>query len=256
MIFDLLLLIAAGFVGGILNTLAGGGSFITFPALMMVGVAPVSANATNTFASCAGYLSGAYGFRDELRGQRKQLLVIVATSIVGGAIGALLLIQAPQQLFQQAIPWLLLFATLLFVFGGQINTLVKSMATQHRYASLLGSLLLAAVLLVVCIYGGFFNAGLGIIALSYLALAGFTNINTMNGIKLVISSTVSLIAIVMFVYNDAIAWSEGSAVLIGTLFGGYMSAHVAKRVAADKMRRLVTLMSVAITAYFFVVTYC
>lgn len=254
MTLEVILLLLAGFFGGVLNSLAGGGSFITFPALIFVGVPPVMANATNTFASFAGYLSGAFAFRHELKAHKKELVVILLTSFLGGGLGAWLLLLAPEALFQQAIPWLLLFATVLFIWGAKINQLVSQLSGKHKYASQLGAVLLFLVLLSICIYGGFFNAGLGIIALSYLALAGHSNINAMNGIKLVISSSVSLIAIVLFVYHDAIAWFEGSAVLIGTLFGGYMSAHISKRISQQHMRAFVIVMSCAITFYFFITT--
>ncbi|KPZ68223.1 hypothetical protein AN944_03674 [Shewanella sp. P1-14-1] len=255
MTFDILLLLLAGFFGGVLNSLAGGGSFITFPALIFVGVPPIMANATNTFSSFAGYLSGAFAFRRELLAHKKEIKTIIITSLFGGAFGAWLLLISPETVFQQAIPWLLLFATLLFIFGSRINAFFSRLSNQHKYASQLGAVMLFLVLLAVCIYGGFFNAGLGIIGLSYLALAGHTNINAMNGIKLVISSSVSLIAIILFIYNDAIAWFEGVTVLVGTLIGGYMSAHIANKVSQVRMRQFVIVMSCAITVYFFYSTY-
>ena len=115
--FQLPFLFAAGFFGAVLNAIAGGGTFITFPALLLVGVPPISANATNTFASCSGYISGAYGFRRELRAHRKELPRFVLIGLLGGIAGAWLLLQTPELLFREAIPWLLLFATCLFVFA-------------------------------------------------------------------------------------------------------------------------------------------
>ncbi|GIU53805.1 sulfite exporter TauE/SafE family protein [Shewanella sp. KT0246] len=255
MTFDILLLLLAGFLGGVLNSLAGGGSFITFPALLFVGVPPIMANATNTFSSLAGYLSGAFAFRHELKAHKKELIIIIGASLLGGSLGAWLLLIAPEALFQEAIPWLLLFATVLFIFGSKINKWVSSLSGKHKYASQFGAVLLFLVLLLVCTYGGFFNAGLGIIGLSYLALAGHSNINAMNGLKLVISSSVSLIAIILFIYNDAIAWFEGFVVLVGTLIGGYMSAHISKQISAKHMRTFVIAISCAITGYFFISTY-
>lgn len=251
MSFELILLFFAGFFGGVLNSIAGGGSFITFPALIFVGIPPIMANATNTFASCAGYMSGAYAFRKEITDHKDELLLITIVSLIGGMSGAWLLLQTPESVFREAIPWLLLFATVLFIFGGQINTGLKKMATNHRHASSIGGVLLLVILLGVSIYGGFFNAGLGIIALSYLALAGHTNINAMNGLKLLISSVVSLIAIALFIYNDVIAWYEGTIVLCGTLAGGYVSAHVSRKLPQKHVRRFVIVASIATTLYFF-----
>ena len=248
---ELLLLFIAGVGGGVLNSIAGGGSFITFPALLLAGVAPISANASNTFASCAGYLSGSYALRKDLYAYRAELPRIVLISLMGGMAGAWLLLQTPEARFRQAIPWLLLFATLLFVFGGKLNQALKKLATRHRHASSLGVLSLMLLLLGVSIYGGFFNAGLGIITLSYLALAGHTNINTMNGLKLLVSAVVSLIAIVLFIYHGVIAWYEGSVVLTGTLLGGYVAAHLSRHLPQHYVRNFVVIASTGITLYFF-----
>jgi uncharacterized membrane protein YfcA len=251
MSFELLFLFGAGFFGGVLNSIAGGGSFITFPALLFVGVTPISANATNTFASCAGYLSGAYAFRKDLYAQKEALPRIILISLIGGIAGAWLLLQTPDSLFLEAVPWLLLFATTLFIFGGKLNSALKKLASRHRHASSIGTLLLLLMLLGVSIYGGFFNAGLGIIILSYLALAGYSNINTMNGLKLLVSSTVSLIAIVLFTYDGVIAWHEGTIVLLGTLAGGYVAAHISRQLPQKYVRAFITLASSGITVYFF-----
>ncbi len=255
MLVDLIFLFTAGLFGGVLNSVAGGGSFITFPALLFVGVNPISANATNTFASCAGYLSGAYAFRDDLYNHKRELPRLVLTSSAGGIAGAWLLLQTPESLFQEAIPWLLLFATVLFIAGGSINSYFRRWASRHRYASLLGSSLLLLVLLGVCVYGGFFNAGLGIVVLSYLALAGHTDINAMNGMKLLISSAVSIVAIVLFIHNGVIAWYQGMVVLIGTLVGGFVAAHLSRRLPQHHVRTLVILASCGVTGYFFVDVY-
>ncbi len=125
MFFELVFLFFAGLFGGILNSIAGGGSFITFPALMFVGIPPLIASATNTFASCAGYMSGTYAFRKEIAGHKNDLLRIIIISFIGGITGAWLLLKTPEAVFREAIPWLLLFATVLFVFGGKINVGLK-----------------------------------------------------------------------------------------------------------------------------------
>jgi len=251
MLFELLFLFSAGFGGGILNSIAGGGSFITFPALLFVGVTPISANASNTFASCAGYLSGAYAFRRELYAHKKELPRLIFVSFIGGIVGAWLLLQTPESLFREAIPWLLLFATILFVFGGKLSHGLKQIASYHQQASSIGKGLLLLMLLSISIYGGFFNAGLGIIILSYLMLAGYSNINSMNGLKLLVSSTVSLIAIALFVYEGAIAWYEGTIVLLGTLAGGYVAAHLSRQLPQKYVRVFVIVASSGITTYFF-----
>lgn len=254
MVVEILFLLAAGFLGGVVNAIAGGGSFITFPALLFVGVPPISANATNTFASCSGYLSGAYAFRHDLRSQRGDVPRYLLIGLLGGGGGAWLLLHTPEALFREAIPWLLLFATLLFVFGNRINRAFARLGGGHRHAARIGRALLGLLLLAISVYGGFFNAGLGIVLLSYLALAGHGDINAMNGLKLLVSSAVSLVAVILFVVEGAIAWYSGSLVLLGTLAGGYVAAHHSRRLPQRRVRALVIAASIGVTAYFFVVT--
>lgn len=248
---QLLFLFAAGLLGGIINSIAGGGSFITFPALLLVGIPAVSANATNTFSSCAGYISGAYAFRKDLSASRSDLTQFVLISLMGGIVGAWLLLQTPESAFREAIPWLLLLATVLFVFGERLNSALTHQASGNKHASMLGRILLVMLLLGVCVYGGFFNAGLGIIILSYLALAGYSNINEMNGLKLLLSSVVSLVAVVLFMLDGVIAWYEGSVVLLGTLVGGFVAAHVSRHLPQQYVRVAVVIASCGITTYFF-----
>ncbi|PMN55136.1 permease [Vibrio lentus] len=248
---DWLILFLSGVIGGVLNSIAGGGSFITFPALLFAGVPPIAANATNTFASCAGYISGAYALRHEIQSGTKQLKLVVALCTIGGGIGAFLLLHTPEALFTQSVPWLLLFAALLFTFGGTLNKWLKKVTAKHKHATSAGAFFSAILLLIVCVYGGYFNAGLGIVTLSYLALAGYTNINVMNGIKLLVSACASLAAIVFFVVNGSIDWPSGMAVLFGTLVGGYYSAKVSRRIPQQYVRTTVIIASFLITAYFF-----
>ncbi len=249
--FEFVILLVAGFLGGVVNSIAGGGSFITFPALIFVGIPPVSANATNTFSSCSGYMSGAYALRKELMAHKHELGRFIIISLIGGIAGAWLLLQTPDDQFRKAIPWLLLFATVLFIWGSQLNSFLKRSASSHKHASLIGNILLFLMLLGVCIYGGFFNAGLGIIILSYLALAGYQDINTMNGLKLLVSTAVSLIAIVMFVFDGVIVWYQGSIVLIGTLLGGFVAARWSRSLPQHYVRAFVIVSSIGITVYFF-----
>ncbi|MGF1722423.1 sulfite exporter TauE/SafE family protein [Vibrio kyushuensis] len=254
MAIEWIVLFSAGVFGGILNSVAGGGSFITFPTLLAFGVPPVAANATNTFAVSAGYLSGAYGFRHEFSND-KNLMKIVLLSSLGGIIGALLLLSIPDSTFLVSIPWLLAFATFLFIFGQRLQQTILSVMPKGRSLGRMASISLALLLLLVSAYGGFFNAGLGVVALSYLVLAGYQNIHQMNGLKLVISSCVSMSAIVIFIYEDMIDWQRGGVVLLGSLVGGYVAARVSRQIPAIYIRNFVALSSCAITLYFFVNTY-
>ena len=251
MLTQIALLFIAGFFGGALNSIAGGGSFITFPALLMAGVPAISANATNTFASLPGYMVGAWVLRHEMMKVREKLLLTLIIAFIGGIIGAWLLLHTPKARFTEIVPWLLLFATALFIFGGQINQWIRHHTKHHRHASIVGTIALSALLLIICIYGGFFNAGFGIIGLSYLALTGMTDIRAMAGFKLLISSCVSSIAVFYFIMLDAIAWQPGFAVLAGTVTGGAIAAHISRHIPQKYIRNFVIIASICITGWFF-----
>lgn len=251
MIFELIFLFLAGFFGGTLNSIAGGGTFITFPALLLVGIPPIIANATNTFASCSGYISGTFAFRADLKSYKSKLPRFIVLSLLGGILGAWLLLQTPEKLFSEIIPWLMLMATFIFIYGTKINKRLEQLASNNKHISSIGKIATPLLLLLVCFYGGFFNAGLGIICLSYLALCGYTNINAMNGLKLLISSCVSIIAIGLFAYNDAIAWNQGMAVLLGTVTGGYLAARISRYLPQQYIRSFVILIGACVTLYFF-----
>ncbi|MGR5070123.1 MULTISPECIES: sulfite exporter TauE/SafE family protein [Vibrio] len=255
MLLEFALLFAAGILGGVINSVAGGGSFITFPALMAVGVPPITANATNTYASCAGYISGAIGFREEILKNKHELGFTVSFSLVGGAVGAFLLLNTPESIFLEAIPWLLLFATVLFLTGSHLTAAIKSFTKGSKHAGVVGVIALSLLLIGVSAYGGFFNAGLGVIVLSYLVVAGHQDINLMNGLKLLVSTCVSLIAIVIFISNGSIDWTKGSVVMVGTLVGGYLAARVSRQLHPRYVKGFVAISSMLITAYFFVDVY-
>ena len=251
MVSELFLLFVAGLVSGMLNAIAGGGTFISFPALLAVGVPPVSANATNTFAVFPGYVSGAFALRAEIKKHKKQLWQISLVSLVGGVGGAWLLLQISDQSFRNVIPWLLLVATLLFIFSTQLNNWFHLIAKNYQRTSGISRFLLPLGLLMVCWYGGFFNAGLGIILLGYLALAGFDDINGMNGLKLLISSVVSLFAVIYFALNGAIAWQEGFVVMAGAISGGYVAAHYSRKMNPSTVRLIISVISLLVTLFFF-----
>ena len=245
-------LFIAGLLAGMVNSLAGGGSFITFPALMAVGISPIAANATNTFASCAGYISGAVGFRRELWAHRQQLPRIALTALIGGVIGASLLIQTSSATFSHAIPWLLLLATSLLVWGDAVQAYLRQKFAHRQSLSRLAVVVTGLLLLLVCIYGGFFNAGLGIILLGYFTLAGHQDIHLMNGLKLMVSALVSIVAILVFDAGELIAWREGTIILVGTLIGGYAAASAVRVVSQRLVRGAIILVAAGITVYFFI----
>jgi uncharacterized membrane protein YfcA len=249
------LLLVAGLLGGALNTLAGGGSFIVFPALLAAGVPPVLANASNTYAALPGYVSGAVGLWRDVVAYRDRLLVYGLVAVVFGYAGAELLLHVSDAQFSVVVPWLMLFAVVLFAFGARINALVAARASGARGAKVAGAALLLAILAAVSLYGGFFNAGLGVLLLAFLTLAGIGNIHAANGLKLVISAIIALVAVIRFAVAGSIDWYHGSIALVGVAVGAYVAARLAHRIPTAFIRGLVIVYGVTLTAYFFWKTY-
>ena len=250
-----LLLLLAGLVGGALNTLAGGGSFIVFPALLAVGVPPVLANASNTYAALPGYVSGAIGLRRQMTALKHLLLPYGIVAAVFGYLGAELLLRVSDAQFSLVVPWLMLFAVVLFTFGGRINAFVAAHAGSSRGAKAAGAVLLHLLLAGVAVYGGFFNAGLGVLLLAFLTLAGIANIHAANGLKLYMSSLIALVAVARFAAAGSIDWYHGTIALVGVTTGAYVAARLATRIPTGFIRALVIVYGVALTMYFFWQTY-
>jgi uncharacterized membrane protein YfcA len=250
-----LLLLCAGLIAGALNTLAGGGSFVVFPALLAVGVPPVIANASNTYAALPGYASGALGLWKDLRAYKDRLLPYSIVALIFGGLGAELLLHVSNEGFSTIVPWLMLFATVLFAYGGAINRFVVQRAGGMRGAKLTGTILVFALLAVLSVYGGFFNAGLGILLLAFVAVAGMSDIHAMNGMKLWISMVVAIVAVIRFALSGSIDWYFGSIALVGVTVGAYVAARLAHRVPTAYIRRLVILYSAGLTVWFFWTVY-
>lgn len=250
-----LLLLLAGLLGGAVNSLAGGGSFIVFPALLAVGVPPVIANASNTYAALPGYGSGVVGYWASMVKYKDRLVLYTLVALVFGYIGAELLLVVSDELFSLVVPWLMLFAVLLFAFGNQINDYFASRGGGRRGMKVLGALLLIVFLALSCVYGGFFNAGLGILLLAFLATAGLSDIHAMNGLKLWISLVVATVAVVRFALSGSIDWYHGSIALVGVTIGAYLAARFAHHVPTALIRSAVLVYGAVTTAYFFWVAY-
>lgn len=251
----LFLLFAAGLAGGVINSLAGGGSFIMFPALLFAGVPPVLANASNTYACLPGYVSGAIGYWRQIAVHKDKLVLYCILGLAGGYLGAELLMRVSDEQFSVIIPWLMLFAVVIYVLGGRINRFLAARSSGGKGAKMAGAIGLCALLLAVSLYGGFFNAGLGIILLAYLALAGLDDVHEMNGLKLLISAIVSVVAVIRFAMTGSIAWVEGSAALAGAVVGGFAAAYFATLVPARLIRGFVIVYGAGLTVYFFWITY-
>ena len=243
--FEFLLLLVAGFVGGVLNAVAGGGTFITFPALVFVGVPVVSANATSTVAALPGYLSATLGFRREIAQlPRAIFLRLTALTMAGGAVGSGLLLVSSNKAFSVLVPFLLLAATLVFLAGGRL----REFASRYRGGVTAFG---AGTMIPVAIYGGYFNGGLGIVLLALFALWGMTDLIAMNGLKSWLSFALSIISFAIFAVGDQIAWGPALSVAIGTILGGYLGAPVARSIPPPVLRGLIAVVGFGMTAVFF-----
>lgn len=242
------LLFVAAAIGGGLNSVAGGGSFVAFPALLFAGVPPVPANATNTIALWPGSIASAVAYRRELGDVRRELLPLSGAALVGGLAGSMLLLHTKEATFVLLIPWLLLFATLLFTFGGP---LAKRVTGGRRAPLALG----VVVQLAISVYGGYFGGGMGIMMLAVFTLLGMTHIHRMNGLKNVLGTLINGVAVIAFVIAGAVRWAPGVVMIAGGITGGYVGAALARRVDPKRVRTVVVFVAWTMTVYFFVKTY-
>ena len=241
---DLILILVAGFLGGLLNAIAGGGTFITFPALVFIGIPEIAANATSTVAAMPGYLSAAIGFRKDIKElDRKLLTRLTLWSMLGGAVGSGLLLMSSNEAFAVLIPFLLLGATLVFLRGAQIR---EWAARQRGAVKAFG----AGTMIPVAIYGGFFNGGLGIVLLALFSLWGMTNLHAMNGLKCWLSFALSVISFVIFAMGGKIVWIPALVMGVGTILGGLAGAPVARRIPMPMLRALIAAVGFGMTAVF------
>jgi uncharacterized protein len=250
-----LFLFFAALLGGTVNSVAGGGSFISFPALLFTGMAPIPANATNTVALWPGTAASAVAYRNAFTLETRELLPpLVGTCMIGGVLGAVILLRTPPATFLRLVPWLLLVATLLFVFSGRITTWIRGRAGHTAGDKKLPRGLFLSGLfiqLVIAMYVGYFGAGTGILVLALLALLGMENIHAMNGIKTLLVSVANGVAIVTFVWAGVVVWPQALLMIVGAAAGGYGGAYLAQKMNPQHVRRLVIAIGFAMAAYFF-----
>lgn len=247
-------LFVAGILGGALNAVAGGGSFVAFPALLFTGVPPIPANATNTIALWTGVTASGGAFRERLDVPKRVMVPLLATSFVGGIAGALLLLKTPAHTFMRVLPWLMLGATLLFVFGKKLaGNRVSSVGRDATAVAIVGA---SVFELFVAIYGGYFGGGVGIVNLAMLAAVGMTDIHEMNALKSVLGMAINGVAVIVFVVKGAIYWWPQAVIMIaGALVGGYFGAHYSMKLPQAWVRRFVILVGAGMSAYFFIKAY-
>jgi len=248
-----ILLFFAALLGGALNAVAGGGSFIAFPALLFSGVPPVPANATNTVALWTGLVFSGGAFRSHLNARMRVIMVLLGVSLVGGIFGAILLIHTPAHTFMRVLPWLMLSATLLFIFGRKI---VRTSLVVQSHEPTTGAIALASLFqLLVAIYGGYFGGGMGIVILAMLTAFGMADIHAMNALKTVLSSATNGVAVIVFSAWHAVYWPQAMVMICGAALGGYFGAHYSLRLPQALVRGFVITIGSGMTIYFFVRAY-
>ncbi|MDB4839079.1 sulfite exporter TauE/SafE family protein [Amylibacter sp.] len=242
--FEVILLIFASFFAGIINSIAGGGSFLTFPALVFTGVPTIAANATSAVAVFPGYLSGALGFAKELReAPKSKFFLLIILSVLGGILGSLLLLITPSDVFSFVIPWLLGFATILFAFGNYISEWAEK---TNGSGGIMGRI----ATLVVCIYGGYFNGGLGIILLALFSALGMRDIHLMNGLKNMMSFALSAASVVTFAIAGIVFWQQAIIMMIAATIGGYFGVFVARKLSKNTIRSIIVIIGLIMTLIF------
>jgi uncharacterized membrane protein YfcA len=232
----------SAFLAGAINSIAGGGTLLTYPALLAAGLSPIHANATSCLALVQGQLAGAWGFRKPLSGNEKLAALLGIPSLAGAIFGALILLWMSERSFKLVVPWLILGATLLFLLSDRLHTKWQHTPEQPpRLPLLLG------LQLLVSIYGGFFGAGQSILMLAALGFSGLRDIDRMNGLKSVAGAVTNGVAAAIFIYGGLVEWRPAVIMSIAAIFGGFTGAHFSQRIGKQNARRAVVLVGFATT---------
>jgi uncharacterized membrane protein YfcA len=250
--FDILALLAlAAMAAGACNSVAGGGTLLTFPALTAVVTGDV-ANATSTVALLPGSMAGAWGYRREVSHNKRLVLSLLAPSLAGGLLGALLVVWFPKQ-FESLIPWLILTAAVLFLVQPVVSRLLRKRASHSPVKAGFGTT--AGVIVFqffIALYGGYFGAGIGILMLASLGLMSVGDIHKMNGVKTVLASTINAASVVVFLATpDIIRWRYAAVMAIGAILGGYLGARTARKFPPAYVRYAVIVIAFGLSAFYF-----
>lgn len=250
-------LVAAAFLAGAINAVAGGGSFLSFPALLGMRILPVQANATNTVAIWPGQLTSIAAYRHDVRHNLRAAWLMGAAGLVGGTAGAVVLLNTPQRTFMRLVPWLLLGAALIFAVSGPVSRALERLKLKRRAEALAGRahsprrVPLFFFTILVSFYVGYFGAGAGFLFMTMLALLGYEDIHAINALKIVANTLANGIAFVIFIVDRQVVWRYGFPAMIACAIGGYFSAHYARRIPQRVLRAGVVVIGLAMAAWFF-----
>ena len=244
---SIVVIAAAAFAAGVINSIAGGGTLLSFPALMWIGRPPVVANATNTVAIWPGSFAGVIGFRREIASLDRWLYLLTLPALAGGITGAVLLLRTPEKVFAQLVPFLILGATILVAMQEQIGKRIPMFAAAHEKRTA-GSIAFAFVFqFLVSVYGGYFGAGMGILMLAALGLIGLRDIHQMNGLKNLLAISINGVAAIYFAWSHAVVWRDAGIMAIFSIIGGYAGARLAKRLGRRFVRIFVIVIGLTMT---------
>jgi uncharacterized protein len=244
-------LVTASFVAGILNAVAGGGSFLSFPALLGVGVLPIAANATNTVALWPGQLTSIAAYREDLGVNLRLLLPVSLSALLGGLAGAVVLLRTGQGTFLRLVPWLLLGASLLFAASAPIARWIARRRVESIDDARPRYVPLCAAMMLVCFYIGYFGAGAGFLIMAVLAIFGIQSIREVNALKVVATTIANGIAVLTFVVERQVIWHLCLLMMLTAAVGGYVGARYSRRLSARIMRVFVVVIGLGMAAYFF-----
>ena len=250
-LFQATVLFFAALLAGAINAVAGGGSFVSFPTLLFVGIPPVNANVTNTVALWPGQVASISAYRRQFdKLSRKTLMPLLITALLGGVLGGCTLLKTPQTTFLRLVPWLILTATIIFMMSGRVTRWVRSRTAtaQHREFSTGRGVVFQ---LFIAFYIGYFGAGAGILILAMLALLGMDEIHTMNALKAVLTTLSNGVAMLLFVVSHAVYWPETILMVFASMIGGYFGAHFAQKTKPEYVRAIIIVIGFTLTVYFF-----
>ena len=244
-------LFIAGVLAGAINAVAGGGSLISFPSLVASGLPAIVANATNTAAIWPGSLSSAVAYAPDVRRDSKLLWTLLVPSLVGGLLGALVLVSTPPELFARVVPFLVFFATLLFALQGPLSRFTRSHEAEGDHVGTAGRASGFLLQLFVASYGGYFGAGIGILMLGSFSVIGLRDIHRMNGLKTVLATVINVVAFVFLAARGLVVWPVALVMGAGSIAGGWLGAHGAKRVSQPVLRAVVIGVGLLVSAWLF-----
>jgi len=237
------------FLAGLVNSVAGGGILVVFPALLAVGLPPITANATSNLISWPGALSSAYGYRKQLRKLPRKYILLLLPCVFGAAFGAYLLAHTDAGDFTKLIPWLVLGAVLLFIAQPFLHRHFEKNLAQHRNAPLL---IIGLALIPMAIYGGYFGAGLGFIMLAFLSFTRLKNIHQINGLKNLAAAAITLVCTIYFSHVGLLDWEFAPAMILGSLLGGYCGARWAQKLNPRLIHGLIVLLGLVVAGALFI----